>query len=56
MKGLETFCILFVWSSIRSIGILFSAGRKCVDLEVIFNKGREETLRYLCKIAIAVFA
>ena len=40
----ETFCILFVWSLIHSIGIFFFAGRKCVDLVVIFNKGREETL------------
>ena len=32
----ETFCILFIWSSIHSIGIFF-AGRKCVDLVVIFN-------------------
>ena len=39
----ETFCILFVWSLIHSIGIFFFAGRKCVDLVVIFNKGREET-------------
>ena len=33
---------LFVWSSIHSIGIFFFAGRKCVDLVVIFNKGREK--------------
>ena len=34
---------LFVWSSIHSIGIFFFAGRKYVDLVVIFNKGSEET-------------
>ena len=43
MKGFETFCILFAWSSTHSIGIFFFTERKCVDLVVIFNKGREET-------------
>ena len=43
MQCFETFCILFVWSSIDSIGIFFLAGRKCVDLVVIFNKERKET-------------
>ena len=38
-----TFCILFVWSSIHSIGIFFFTVGKRVDLEVIFYKGREET-------------
>ena len=33
-----------------------SAGRKCADLEVTFKRGREETLRYFCKTAKAVFA
>ena len=42
-KVLRPFVFLFVWSSIHSIGIFFFAGRKCVDLVVIFNKGREET-------------
>ena len=56
MYGSETFCILFVWGSIHSIGFFFSIGRECVDLKVIFNKGREETLQYLSKIAKAVFA
>ena len=44
MKGFETFCILFVWISIHSIGIFFFAGGECVDLVVISNKGREENL------------
>ena len=35
-------CILFVWSSVYGIDIFLFAGRKCVDLVVIFNKGREE--------------
>ena len=33
-----------IWYLGVSIGIFFFAGRKCVDLVVIFNKGREETL------------
>ena len=32
-----------IWYLGVSIGIFFFAGRKCVDLVVIFNKGREET-------------
>ena len=55
MYGFESFCILFVWSSIHSIGNFFFTGRKCVDLVVIFNK-REKNLRYPYKIAKAVFA
>ena len=31
-----------IWYLGVSIGIFFFAGRKCVDLVVIFNKGREE--------------
>ena len=34
-------------SSIQIIGILFFAGRKCVDLAVIYNKGMEETFAVL---------
>ena len=41
--SIETFCFLFVWSTIHSIGIFFFAERKCVDLVVIFKKGSEET-------------
>ena len=44
MEGFETFCVLFVWISIHSIGIFFFAGGECVDLVVISNKGREENL------------
>ena len=32
-------CMMFI----HSIGIFFFTGRKCVNLVVIFNKGREET-------------
>ena len=39
----QIFCILYVWSSVHNIGISLFAGRKCVDLVVVFNKGREET-------------
>ena len=42
MLGFKTFYILFVWSSIHGIGIFFFAGKKCVDLIVIFSKGRKE--------------
>ena len=31
-----------IWYLGVSIGIFFFAGRKCVDLVVIFNKGREK--------------
>ena len=43
MKGFETFCILFVLSSIHSIGIFFFVRRKCVALVVILDREREET-------------
>ena len=42
MWGFENFRILFVWSSIHSTGIFFFAGKKCDDLVVFFNKGREK--------------
>ena len=42
-KRFWNFFILFLWSSVNSIGIFFFAGRKRVDLVVIFNKGRKET-------------
>ena len=48
MQGFETFCILFIWSLIHSIGIFFFAGRRCVDLVVTFNKGREE----ICAVSL----
>ena len=40
MLGIETFSILFAWSSIYSVGIFFFAGRKCVDLVVTFKQGK----------------
>ena len=43
MQGFENFFILFVWNSVSSISVSFFGGRKCVDLVVTFNKGREET-------------
>ena len=42
-KVLRPFVFLFISSSIHSIGILSSGVRKCVDLVVIYTKGREET-------------
>ena len=55
MKGFETFCILFVLSSIHSIGIFFFVRRKCVALVVILNREREETFAASlknCKILV----
>ena len=43
--------LYFIWSLIHSIDIFFFAGRKFVDLVVIFNKERD-----LYKIAKTVFA
>ena len=37
---MRSFKFFFVWSSILSGGIFFFAGRKCADLVVIFNNGR----------------
>ena len=42
MWGFENFRILFVWSFIHSTGIFFFARKKCDDLVVFFNKGREK--------------
>ena len=44
MWSFETFCILFVWSSMHSIGsyLLLRKGKMCY-LVVIFNKRRKET-------------